>query len=68
MKKFYLSKCRAGSNTEINHVFCKTKQQAIDYFNRYCTVFHESIRLDSTGYAKQNDTTYVVSEPFAIGT
>lgn len=63
MKKFYLSKCIHGSNKEINMVWCKTRQQAIDYFNNYSHIFHEIVKLDNDGYQKLSDgTTYIVAE------
>ena len=68
MKKFYLTKCVPGQgNREINEVFCNNKHEAIDYFNEYGFIFHERILLDSSGYQKDGDVTYVVSEPFEIG-
>lgn len=64
MKKFYLSKCVPyQGNREINSVFCKSRQEAINYFNKYGHLFHEKVNLDSEGYQKMPDqTTYIVAE------
>lgn len=69
MKKFYLTKCIPNQgNREINKVFCKTLDEAITYFNEHGHLFHEKVSLDANGYEKQGEITYVVSEPFEIGT
>lgn len=68
MNKFYLSKkVPHFGERKINHVFCKDRKEAIDYFNEHGYIMHEPVRLNSEGIQKKKEIVYVVSEPFEIG-